>query len=211
MSDNITFLPPEPIKLIDEETDETEEPLLPENNNDNNNNRPPSTYDITNRQSSSSAINSKYNFLKAFIGYATVTGGDGGSKYTVWKITIVLKPRISNRNNDQNHVASPQIEMYKRYSEFDQFRNDLWNRIEMLKQQSSQDTIRLGLKNTTIPELPPKVPWYDIWKYNDVNFNNRWLLKRRKGLEYFLNYVLLDKYIVESCQDIIKSFIHSSK
>ncbi|CAL9734640.1 endosomal/vacuolar adapter protein Ypt35p [Monosporozyma servazzii] len=209
MSDNITFLPPEPIRLIDEETDDREESFLQQNVNDNVHSL--STDGNTNRHKSDGAKNSKYSISKAFIGYATVTGGDGGSKYTVWKITIVLKPRIRNSNNAQDHAVSPQIEIYKRYSDFDQFRNDLWNRIEMLKQQPNQDTIRSSLMNIKIPELPPKVPWYDMWQYNDVNFNNKWLLRRRKGLEYFLNYVLLDKYIVESCPDIIKAFIHTSK
>ncbi|CAL9729661.1 endosomal/vacuolar adapter protein Ypt35p [Monosporozyma unispora] len=209
MSDKLTFLPPEPIKLIDEEADESEELLLQHNGD--NHNPSISTFDITNRRRSNSAINSKYNFLKAFIGNSTVIRGNNGSKYMVWKITIVLKPRIRNINTDQDHIASPQIEIYKRYSEIDQFRTDLVNHINMLKQQDNPDNVRLNLTNIKIPELPPKVPWYDMWQYNDVNFNKKWLLKRRKGIEYFLNYVLLNKYIVESCQEIIKSFIHTLK
>lgn len=203
MTDKLTFLAPEPITLIDEETDENDTVPLRDDTREQNGSTL-STFDIVNRQRSNSTINSKYTFLKALIGNSTVVKGDNGNKYMVWKITIILKPRVNPLGSNKDIVASPQIEIYKRYSDFIRFRTELLNRIASLQRNEPDLTL---YKNMKIPELPPKVPWYELWQYNNVNLDNEWLFRRRRGLEYFLNYILLNRYIVEACQDLIKRFM----
>ncbi|ODQ60198.1 hypothetical protein WICANDRAFT_13664, partial [Wickerhamomyces anomalus NRRL Y-366-8] len=74
------------------------------------------------------------------------------------------------------------IHLLKRYSEFDELRNKLV--------QSYPDHI------TEIPKLPPKKAF--------GNLKNDFLVKRRKGLEFFISCVLLNPVLSNS--DIVKRF-----
>lgn len=75
----------------------------------------------------------------------------------------------------------------KRYSEFDELRNKL----AVAFPQTS---------NTSLPPLPPKSAIY--------KFRKKFLEKRRQGLAYFLNCVMLDPQYATS--DLVKDFIFSS-
>lgn len=202
MSTELTLLPPEPIKLLNEES-----------NDDSgiSNNEFFNTNDVVNQATDDSGKNPDFKFSKVFVGNATLVRGDGsGTKYIVWRITLILKLRgpVSDRTSDYITI-SPQIEIYKRYSEFVKFRKDLIDHLDFLKEQDLPDNLRRKLNNIIIPELPPKVPWYKLWEYYDINLNHEWLLKRRKGLEYFLNCIFLNRCTVGLCRDIIKSFIQT--
>ena len=175
MSTELTLLPPEPIKLLNEES-----------NDDSgiSNNEFFNTNDVVNQATDDSGKNPDFKFSKVFVGNATLVRGDGsGTKYIVWRITLILKLRgpVSDRTSDYITI-SPQIEIYKRYSEFVKFRKDLIDHLDFLKEQDLPDNLRRKLNNIIIPELPPKVPWYKLWEYYDINLNHEWLLKRRKGL-----------------------------
>ncbi|CAM9011415.1 unnamed protein product [Wickerhamomyces anomalus] len=78
------------------------------------------------------------------------------------------------------------IHLLKRYSEFDELRNKLV--------QSYPDHI------TEIPKLPPKKAF--------GNLKNDFLVKRRKGLEFFISCVLLNPVLSNS--DIVKRFASES-
>lgn len=79
--------------------------------------------------------------------------------------------------------GSPMI-VRKRYSEFDQLRNDLL--------RAFPDST-----NTSLPPLPPKSAIY--------KFKPKFLEKRRAGLAYFLNCVMLSPQYASSI--IVKDFI----
>ncbi|CCK68864.1 Ypt35p KNAG_0B04290 [Huiozyma naganishii CBS 8797] len=205
MSCNLTFLPPEPIALIDE--DDESETTTDERDACNISVASMSTYGISNRRRSNSAINSNYNFLKAQVSDCTLMGGHNGGKFAVWKITIVLQPVSRDK---RAAAATPQIHIYKRYSQFVTFREELLEELHEIKEEAVrvQDRERTSkLMAIKVPPLPPPVPWYSYWQYQDVNMSKKWLMERRRGLEYFMNYVILNRCIVENCKKVILSFI----
>lgn len=204
MSDKLTFISPEPIQLLEgDQEGSTDDLVLPEFVDENG--IRPGTSTSVHSPKKSRRRDPGFVFLKAFVGNSTMVSGDDGNKYMVWKVTIVLKPPL---NDDQRVTISPKIEVFRRYSDFVTLRNELVEHVKRLKQENiGNSKIIMKIKNIQIPDLPPRVPWYDLWQYNDVNLDSRWLLKRRRGLEYFLNYVLLDKYIVEFCRETIRSFL----
>lgn len=203
MSKKLNLLPPEPIQLLDDETIEDDIGL--------NSNKVLNTNKIVNYETCNCKINSNYIFSKVFVGNSTLVCGDrNGTKYIVWRITLILKPQreISNKR-DNIIIASPRFDIYKRYSEFEKFRNDLISHLNLLKKQDLPENVKRKLNDVIIPKLPPKVPWYNLWEYYEINLDPKWLLKRRKGLEFFLNSIFLNKVIVKLCRYIIKSFIQT--
>lgn len=203
MSKKLNLLPPEPIQLLDDETIEDDIGL--------NSNKVLNTNKIVNYETCNCKINSNYIFSKVFVGNSTLVRGDrNGTKYIVWRITLILKPQreISNKR-DNIIIASPRFDIYKRYSEFEKFRNDLISHLNLLKKQDLPENVKRKLNDVIIPKLPPKVPWYNLWEYYEINLDPKWLLKRRKGLEFFLNSIFLNKVIVKLCRYIIKSFIQT--
>ncbi|KAK5782209.1 Ypt35p PWA37_005201 [Arxiozyma heterogenica] len=203
MSKKLNLLPPEPIQLLDDETIEDDIGL--------NNNKVLNPNKIVNYETYNCKINSNYVFSKVFVGNSTLVRGDrNGTEYIVWRITLILKPQRELSNKRDNIViASPRFDIYKRYSEFEKFRNDLISHLNLLKKQDLPENVKRKLNDVIIPKLPPKVPWYNLWEYYEINLDPKWLLKRRKGLEFFLNSIFLNKVIVKLCRDIIKSFIQT--
>lgn len=203
MSKKLNLLPPEPIQLLDDETIEDDIGL--------NNNKVLNPNKIVNYETYNCKINSNYVFSKVFVGNSTLVRGDrNGTEYIVWRITLILKPQRELSNKRDNIViASPRFDIYKRYSEFEKFRNDLISHLNLLKKQGLPENVKRKLNDVIIPKLPPKVPWYNLWEYYEINLDPKWLLKRRKGLEFFLNSIFLNKVIVKLCRDIIKSFIQT--
>lgn len=141
-------------------------------------------------RSDSTGLNQNFNFQRAQVSDCTVVNGEHGAKFAVWKVTLVLQP------SDYNASYYPRIVAYKRYSDFYQFRQQI---IRQCK-EAHENAIE-------IPQLPPRVKWYETWRYQDINLNKVWLAKRRQGLEYFLNHILLNNEIVTIAKDLIISFI----
>lgn len=102
-----------------------------------------------------------------------VTGSGAGQKFAVWSVTIETS-------------KGGQIHLLKRYSEFDELRNQLL--------ESFPDHV------TEIPKLPPKKVF--------GNLKNDFLVKRRRGLEFFISCVLLNPVLASS--DIVKRFASES-
>lgn len=142
--------------------------------------------DLTNSGSSFS-----FSFLKAHVSDCTIVNGENGAKFAVWKVTLILQ------DNQGNAACNPRITTYMRYSEFVQFR-------EELIQKSPTEHME-------IPKLPPSVKWYESWRYQDVNLNKKWLAKRRQGLEFFLNHVLLNKGLNPIARALILEFIDKKR
>lgn len=204
MSKKVILLPPEPIKLLDDETTEDDTGMNINNVLNMNN--------IVNYETSDCRMDSNFIFSKVFVGNYTLVRGDrNGTEYIIWRITLILEPQraIPNKISDRIMV-SPRFDIYKRYSEFVKFRNDLICHLESLKKQDLPDNLRRKLNNIIVPELPPKVPWYNLWEYYEINLDRKWLLNRRKGLEFFLNSIFLNKVIVELCKDCFKLFIQTT-
>lgn len=198
MVDRIQFLPPEPITLLDGEVDNSGEEN--ENNENEGDSSTNSLFTNINNTSTGPAtgnvINNSINFSRVQVSDCIIISGDDNTKFAVWKITVRLE-QSSKITKSRKPVVSRQIHVYRRYSAFVQFRDELI-RIIRLKRPNSE---------IPVPPLPPGVPWYDIWQYQEVNLEKGWLNKRRKGLEFFMNSVLLNKTIVDLCQGTIRTFL----
>lgn len=128
-------------------------------------------------------------FKQITVGDCTIVNGQR-SKFSVWQIQLVLSPR-SNTGN-----SSPHIQLYKRYSDFVVFRESLLGSLPPDLRKS-------------VPELPPRVSWYDSWRYQEANFNSSWLARRRAGLEFFLNQVLLNDKLLAKAGTCIRAFLEN--
>lgn len=181
MTERLTFLPPEPIKILNEPRDESDEELETTHNS----------------ASQTTQANKRLKFSSVKVSDCTIVTGDNGDRFAVWKITVFVASRYgpnppTSSSPTNIPIGSPQIQTYKRYSDFVAFRNSIMN--------------KLG-DRMEIPSLPPGVPWYDSWKYQDVNFDKKWLAKRRRGLERFLEQVLLDRELVLLAKNEIRTFL----
>ncbi|KAG0661374.1 PX domain-containing protein ypt35 [Maudiozyma exigua] len=208
VQDTIKFLPPEPIVLLPSNDEDNQEEEVGRAGTE--------TTDygtrglVTRKHRASSSVNSNFNFSRVCVSDCTILKGDNNSQFAMWKITILLQPSVTLINtalDEDNHnrkpqVASPQIQLYKRYSDFELFRRMIVGKIQ--KQGDSPDFIILLSK---IPKLPPKVPWYDMWQYRKLNYNKKWLIERRIGLETFLNGIVLNRDIVQMCRSEILQFL----
>lgn len=168
LSRKISVLMPEPITLMDDEH--------------------------SNHESGSAdgedVLNQNFTFLRAHVSDCTIVNGENGSKFAVWKLSLVLQ------SLDNDGVYRPCIDVYKRYSDFYRFRESL------VRQCKESDLHRID-----IPPLPPRVKWYETWRYQDVNLNKVWLAKRRQGLDYFMNKVLLNSAVIAIARDLIFKFL----
>ncbi|EHN02041.1 Ypt35p [Saccharomyces cerevisiae x Saccharomyces kudriavzevii VIN7] len=211
MNDKISILPPEPIQLLDEDTtepefevdsqQENEEPTSTSNSNGNNSNGSDwGTSIIRTRPRRGSSINANFSFQKAHVSDCTIINGDHGTKFAVWRITVFLEPNLTVFSAQKE---SYKIQTYRRYSDFVKLRENLLTRIQTAKPEK--------LHFLQIPHLPPSVQWYSTWKYQQVNLNKDWLAKRQRGLEYFLNHVILNSGLVEIAKDILIQFLEPSK
>ncbi|KAH7580576.1 PX domain-containing protein YPT35 [Nakaseomyces glabratus] len=144
----------------------------------------------------SSIANSNFYIERAFVTNCTIISGERSTpKFAVWKVTAVLHPL------NPNSSGSYRIHTYRRYSDFVEFRNALLDRVRTKRPTSVSE----------IPELPPPVKWYYSWKYNEINLNREWLANRRKGLELFINQVLLNGNIVDIAKDLVIQFLRPRK
>ncbi|QLL33163.1 hypothetical protein HG536_0E00730 [Torulaspora globosa] len=125
------------------------------------------------------------NVLRAHVTDCTVVSGENGSKFAVWKVTLELQ------RPDAPADGHPSVAIYKRYSEFRRFRDQLARRCPA----------------SDLPQLPPRVSWYQSWRYQDVNLDRAWLARRRQGLDYFLNKILLDQTLVAANRELIVRFL----
>lgn len=143
----------------------------------------------------SSVANQNFYFERVFVSDCTIVSGEEHTpKFAVWKVTAVMHPL------NPTHDGSFQIKTYKRYSDFVRFREQLLDKVRDKRPQSLKE----------IPELPPAVKWYYYgWKYDEVNLDKKWLAKRRKGLELFINQVLLNNHVMEIARDLIIQFLRS--
>ncbi|CCH46294.1 Sorting nexin MVP1 [Wickerhamomyces ciferrii] len=172
----IRYLPPVPIQMVDNESDDEE---VNNNTQETTENHSVSNSQNNNDSHNHSNITVNRNSIKTWakdvrIGDCTIVSGQGaGQKFAVWSITIET-------------TSKGQIHLLKRYSEFDSLRNIL--KIEFPK------------NNTEIPKLPPKKAF--------GNLNNDFLVKRRRGLEYFLSCILLNPVLANS--ETVKRFASGS-
>lgn len=206
VQDTIRFLPPEPIALLPSNEEDNDEET-----GDNMGTVNSATQGlVTRKHRASSSVNNNFNFSRVCVSDCTILKGDNNSQFAMWRITIPLQPSVTlvntalneESNNRKPQVASPQIQLYKRYSDFELFRREIFNKIK--KQGDSPDMTILLSK---IPKLPPKVPWYDMWQYRKLNYNKKWLIERRIGLETFLNGIILNRDIVQICRPEILQFL----
>ncbi|AJU18443.1 BCN_G0025710.mRNA.1.CDS.1 [Saccharomyces cerevisiae] len=211
MNDKISFLPPEPIQLLDEDStepeldidsqQENEGPISASNSNDSTSHSNDCGATITRtRLRRSSSINANFSFQKAHVSDCTIVNGDHGTKFAVWRITVFLEPNLKAFAAKRE---SYKIQTYKRYSDFVRLRENLLTRIKTAKPEK--------LNCLQIPHLPPSVQWYSSWKYQEVNLNKDWLAKRQRGLEYFLNHIILNSSLVKMTKDILIQFLEPSK
>ncbi|SCV06132.1 LANO_0H22804g1_1 [Lachancea nothofagi CBS 11611] len=142
---------------------------------------------VNNESSSEELMTPSLHFRDIRVGNCTIVNSQN-NKFTVWQIEVTLAPTgISGR-------SSPKIHIYKRYTEFEAFR-------EKMMQTLSADL------RPNVPPLPPKLSWYDAWRYEDANFKSGWLARRRAGLELFLNTLLLNDKILLEGVECIKEFL----
>ncbi|SCU77847.1 LADA_0A02520g1_1 [Lachancea dasiensis] len=128
-------------------------------------------------------------FRDVIVGNCTIVNGQN-NKFTVWQVELTLAPmQMSGR-------SCPKIKVYKRYTDFVNFRDELVR------------SLPADLR-PNVPSLPPKVSWYDSWRYGDANFNNGWLAHRRSGLELFLNQLLLNDKIMAEALECVKRFLEA--
>lgn len=141
-------------------------------------------------RSNSLDANDTFTFHRAQVTDCTVVNGENGSKFAVWKVSLAMQPC---QGPETYH---PSIVIYKRYSDFYRFR-------ELLVRQCQESQ----LSTVDIPRLPSRVKWYESWRYQDVNLNKVWLAKRRQGLDYFLNKVLLNHQLVAANRELVTEFL----
>ena len=135
--------------------------------------------------------------FKACISDYITVRGDDGSKFTSWKVTAFVR----------SNSGVTRIRAYKRYSDFLQFRQAVLERLLKCQDDTATTDAAANSVEVELPELPPKVAWYDSWRYNEVNFDKKWLAGRQRGLERFLNGVLQNGKIVRLCRAEIVSFL----
>lgn len=196
----IQVLAPEPITLLPSEVDGSSNSTAAGTGNGEVGAQP---HAPGRRRRASSAANRNFNFSRVSVTDCTIVKGDNGSQFAMWKISVLLQPSEAlQATAERPKVASPQLHIYKRYSDFVSLRAALVDRISA--QGDGPKTVLLLSK---IPKLPPKVPWYEAWKYQTLNFDKKWLIERRMGLEVFLNGVILNRDIVELCRPEILQFL----
>lgn len=135
-------------------------------------------------------LNDQANFLRVQVVDCTMVKGIQGNTFAVWKIKIMLETKNTN-----NEMIASTIEIYRRYSEFVNFREQLMKRCQYYK------------FDCDIPRLPPKLPWYYLLNYEKDNLDRNWLVKRQMGLNSFLNDVIMNKEILNQFKDLILQFI----
>ncbi|SCU93106.1 LAMI_0E13234g1_1 [Lachancea mirantina] len=110
------------------------------------------------------------------------------SRFAVWQIELVLCATATTGG------TNPRIYVYKRYTDFVRFRARLL------------DALPASLR-ANVPDLPPKVSWLESWQYDNVNLNNKWLARRRAGLDLFLNQVLLNDTLLSKAIGCVREFL----
>ncbi|SCU85705.1 LAME_0D02410g1_1 [Lachancea meyersii CBS 8951] len=128
-------------------------------------------------------------FGNVTVGDCTIVNSEK-NKFTVWQIEFTVSPAKPSER------GCPKIHVYKRYTDFVVFREQLLRRLP-------PDMA------ANVPELPPKVSWYDSWRYEDANFKSSWLARRRAGLELFLNQLLLNDRLLGAALGLVKSFLEN--
>lgn len=129
---------------------------------------------------------------KISVGDCSVINTDNGNKFVVWKISVIAKNEYRNMELT--------ILRYKRYSEFVKLRMLM---IDELNSVHNGNPTSIA----AMPKLPQNVPWYNKWRYTEVNLNKGWLNKRRQGLEYFINFIISNSDIMDDCKMIIFKFL----
>ncbi|AEY95410.1 FACL108Cp [Eremothecium gossypii FDAG1] len=105
-------------------------------------------------------------------------------RFAVWTVALQLHSPDTPRS----------LTLRKRYSDFVRFRERLLLCLPPPLRRA-------------VPPLPPPVPWYDAWRYSDVNLDRAWLAARRAGLERFLQQVLLNRALVAAASVVVRGFL----
>lgn len=156
----------------------------------------PEPISLTDNESQARNLNQLYSLQKCQVGDCTIVNGENGTKFAVWKVTLLLHPQ----DTASQSAYYPRVETFRRYSDFCQLREQLVRRCA--------DSQRA---NIDVPKLPPGVKWYDIWRYQEANLDHNWLSKRRQGLEYFINHVLLNGELIVLARDLVVKFLEPSQ
>ncbi|AQZ17915.1 YPT35 (YHR105W) [Zygosaccharomyces parabailii] len=136
-------------------------------------------------------LNRNFSLQRCQVSDCTIVNGENGTKFAVWKVTLLLHPSACH-----SQLYYPRVETYRRYSDFCKFREQLIARC-----------IGAHRPNIDVPMLPSRVKWYETWHYQEINLDRNWLSKRRQGLEFFLNHVLLNDELVELARDLVVKFL----
>lgn len=152
----------------------------------------PEPISMTDDEAQARNLNKAYSLQKCQVTDCTIVNGENGTKFAVWKITLFLQPQ----DTTSQRAYYPRVETFRRYSDFDQFRGLLIKRC-----------IDKNRPHIDVPELPPAVKWYDLWRYQEINLDRNWLSKRRQGLEFFLCHVLLNEDLIAIARDLIVKFL----
>ena len=144
---------------------------------------------VNNEASTEEWTNRTVHFKHITVGSCTIVNSQN-NKFCVWQVDLTLSP------TGRSGAGTPHIQIYKRYSDFVRFREEL------------MATLSPKLR-TGIPALPPKLSWFDSWRYDDANFKSAWLARRRAGLEFFLNQVLLNDSLLVEALACIKKFLEN--
>lgn len=136
-------------------------------------------------------LNDNFSLQRCQVSDCTIVNGENGTRFAVWKVTLLLHPAGCS-----SKVYFPRVETYRRYSDFCRFREQLV--------QCCLDAHR---PNIDVPALPAGVKWYEAWHYQEINLNHNWLSRRRQGLEFFLNHVLLNDELVSLARDLVVKFL----
>lgn len=142
---------------------------------------------VNNEPSSDEVTGSSLHFKNITVGSCTIVNSQN-NKFSVWQLEVTLSP------TGTSGAGSPHIRVYKRYTDFELFREKLL--------RSLTPALR-----PCVPQLPPKVSWYESWHYGQANFKSSWLARRRAGLEYFLNQVLLNDKVLTEALPCVKEFL----
>ncbi|QLQ80722.1 hypothetical protein HG537_0E00750 [Torulaspora globosa] len=137
---------------------------------------------------STSPANDGFAVVRAQVTDCTIVTGEEGCKFAVWKVTLVLQPHDDTR-------CRTTISLFKRYSQFRRLHDQLVQRCR-----------EAGLP-AQLPQLPPRVSWYRSWRYQEANLDRSWLARRRQGLDYFVNKILLDQSLVNAHRELIEEFL----
>ncbi|SCU85326.1 LAFA_0D15082g1_1 [Lachancea sp. 'fantastica'] len=126
-------------------------------------------------------------FENVTVGGCTIVNSQN-NKFTVWQVDLTLA------SSGPLERGNPKIHVNKRYRDFVVFREKLMQELP-------------PVLRTNVPELPPKISWYDALRYEDANFKSSWLARRRAGLELFLNQLLLNDKMLEAALELVKRFL----